>query len=349
MPTFTAEHIFHHPRSTVFTVLADVGSHKDFMPKCDESAVIDERSAGDGTVILDVDYTISYPKFGFHRDVELSLRLDREHSAIEVTLAGAQDDRRSNVFRINLEDESSGRTKLRFVADFQLKNIALRAVLRGARLEKSFAKIIRAIERRLQSASAAGRQAKPADTFGRLNAREAVLQLLPPRSEGIELGVFLGAFSEQLLQVVQPSKLHLVDPWQVIAGKDRRESWYDQSDQDYLDALHDTVTAKFSDEIDRGAVVVHRRPSWCALADFEDASLDWAYIDADHAYASVRKDLEACFAKVRAGGLIAGDDYRVAGWWGNDVVRAVNEFLAEHAARMVFTLDGQFVIEKLRA
>jgi len=59
--------------------------------------------------------------------------------------------------------------------------------------------------------------------------------------------------------------------------------------------------------------------------------------------------LDKSFAKVRAGGLIAGDDYRVAGWWGNDVVRAVNEFLAEHDARMVFTLDGQFVIEKLRA
>ena len=349
MPTFAAEHIFHHPRSTVFTVLADFSSHKDFMPKCDDSTIVSRRTGADGTDILDVDYTVSYPKFGFQKDVAMSVRLDRERLAIEATFAGAQDDRRLTVFKINLEDGEGGCTRLRFYADFQLKNIALRAVLRGARLEKSFAKVVRAVERRLQSGSAVGQNDKSADTFGHLNAREMVLRLLPPRSEGIELGVFLGAFSEQLLSVVQPSKLHLVDPWQVIASNDRQESWYDVSDQNYLDALHDSVTAKFSNEIGSGAVVIHRRPSWCALADFEDATLDWAYIDADHAYASVRKDLEACFAKVRAGGLIAGDDYRVAGWWGNDVVRAVNEFLAAHAARMVFTLDGQFVIEKLRA
>lgn len=42
---------------------------------------------------------------------------------------------------------------------------------------------------------------------------------------------------------------------------------------------------------------------------YADASLDAVFIDADHAYPAVRRDIDAWLPKIRAGGIIAGHDY----------------------------------------
>jgi hypothetical protein len=42
----------------------------------------------------------------------------------------------------------------------------------------------------------------------------------------------------------------------------------------------------------------------------------------------VKKDLEVFALKVKPGGLLAGDDYGVRGWWEHGVTRAVDEFVA---------------------
>lgn len=62
--------------------------------------------------------------------------------------------------------------------------------------------------------------------------------------------------------------------------------------------------------------------SWEQAAAFEDASLDYVMVDADHAYESVAKDIAAWFPKIRSGGILAGHDYtpEIPG-----VVQAVNE------------------------
>ncbi len=52
-----------------------------------------------------------------------------------------------------------------------------------------------------------------------------------------------------------------------------------------------------------------------------DASLDCVFIDGDHSYNSVIKDLEFWWKKVRIGGQMLGDDY-----WMPDVSKAVSEF-----------------------
>ena len=46
-----------------------------------------------------------------------------------------------------------------------------------------------------------------------------------------------------------------------------------------------------------------------APAQFEDASIDFVYIDARHTYDAVMEDLEAWWPKVRPGGIVAGEDY----------------------------------------
>lgn len=63
--------------------------------------------------------------------------------------------------------------------------------------------------------------------------------------------------------------------------------------------------------------------SWEAAEQFEDHSLDFVYIDADHKYDSVKRDIIAWLPKVKNGGIISGHDYYNA----DDVKKAVDELM----------------------
>jgi predicted O-methyltransferase YrrM len=45
---------------------------------------------------------------------------------------------------------------------------------------------------------------------------------------------------------------------------------------------------------------------------FEDGSVDFVFIDADHVYDRVKEDILAWLPKVKPGGIIAGHDYNAA-------------------------------------
>ena len=49
--------------------------------------------------------------------------------------------------------------------------------------------------------------------------------------------------------------------------------------------------------------------SWEASERFKNASVDFVFIDADHSYNSVKKDIESWLPKVKKGGIISGHDY----------------------------------------
>jgi predicted O-methyltransferase YrrM len=55
---------------------------------------------------------------------------------------------------------------------------------------------------------------------------------------------------------------------------------------------------------------------------YEDASLDFVFIDASHDYESVKKDILAWLPKVKKGAILSGDDYLHKH---GGVVQAVNE------------------------
>ncbi len=46
-----------------------------------------------------------------------------------------------------------------------------------------------------------------------------------------------------------------------------------------------------------------------AVKDFEDNSLDFVYIDANHEYDYVKQDITEWTKKVKPGGIVAGHDY----------------------------------------
>lgn len=183
----------------------------------------------------------------------------------------------------------------------------------------------------------------------RFGHRAFLLRLLPVGSVGAEIGVYRGRFTEQIVQVVRPRELHLVDPWKHEEGEAYRGALFgglSQGGQAGMDACLERVRARFAREISAGKVVIHRGYSGEMISRFADGYFDWIYIDGNHLYDFVRKDLELAHRKIRPGGVICGDDYMDGGWWKGDVKKAVDEFVRERSVEVLAIRNRQFALRR---
>ena len=171
--------------------------------------------------------------------------------------------------------------------------------------------------------------------------RLILLLRLPKNSIGAEIGVWRGSFTQHIRRLVRPVSLHLIDPWVF----DPNAELYCESQKKY-DAVYDEICVKFKHEIDRGHFFIHRTFSEKAAAVFSDNYFDWVYIDGDHRYEEALRDLRIYYEKVRAGGFIAGDDYRRSDDPMIGVKRAVDEFILEGNVEKVLILGDQYLLKK---
>lgn len=181
--------------------------------------------------------------------------------------------------------------------------------------------------------------------------RDFLFEVLPRGGTVIEVGVFDGDFSERILALNEPRKLHLVDPW---FTKDDG-SLYDGPTQqfnsakqaaDALESQYQHVTRRFAAEIAAGRIEVHRTLSHLAAPQFPDEHFDWIYVDASHFYDDVKVDLQAFWPKLKRGGYMAGDDYDRRGIWEHGVTRAIDEFVATGEPEKIRMHNHQFLIRK---
>lgn len=165
--------------------------------------------------------------------------------------------------------------------------------------------------------------------------RDFLLRRVNKNGVCCEIGVYEGKFSERIFSWCAPKKFYMVDPWAAIL--DRTEEKYSQKRQD--ERLN-YVVAKFNQQILDGRAVIVRKTSDEAAADFSDAIFDFVYIDGDHGYGQVKKDLANYYPKVKTGGLLVGDDYHLG-----SVRQAVDEFVKEKNIGLE-SKNRQFVLKK---
>jgi len=183
----------------------------------------------------------------------------------------------------------------------------------------------------------------------RNSVRDHLLRKMGHRAVCAEIGVFRGDFSERILLLARPTRLHLIDPWKYEPGPGYEQSLYGSthvSGQPAMDTVFNSVRERFDQEIQVGTVVLHRATSDVAAAEFTENYFDWVYIDGNHLYEFALRDLETYYPKVKTGGYIAGDDYGVEGWWKNGVTRAVEEFVARGGCAKRLARRGQFLLQK---
>lgn len=122
--------------------------------------------------------------------------------------------------------------------------------------------------------------------------------------EAAEVGVQRGLFSRALLDRWQGAMLHLIDPWRHFEGG--YQDIGNVSDEQHEAFMRE---AERNLEPHRGRYRMHRKLSLEAVSSFDDNSLDFVYIDANHEFQAVLDDIHSWFPKVKPGGVMAGHDY----------------------------------------
>ena len=143
---------------------------------------------------------------------------------------------------------------------------------------------------------------------------------------GVEIGVYRGQNSEELLAAFPSLYLYLVDLWKEWSvgdpyyetrhmGKQTQEQW---------NAVYDEARTRIEKFRDRAQIL--QEESVVASSRFGQGELDFVFIDADHSYEAVKKDIQSWLPKIRKGGLISGHDY---GKSYGGVPKATNELLGK--------------------
>lgn len=147
--------------------------------------------------------------------------------------------------------------------------------------------------------------------------REAILHKMKVGGIAAEIGVLEGQFSKSILDFCRPKKLHLIDI--------------------NLRRIHSNE--KFKVEIDSGIVELHEGDSSSIIQKFPDHYFDFVYVDANHSYGGVKKDIQAVESKIKQNGFLIFNDYTL---WSPcecimyGVIPAVNAFCLEKDWEFVY-------------
>lgn len=135
----------------------------------------------------------------------------------------------------------------------------------------------------------------------------------------VELGVWFGqSMSFAGVEIFNSKKAITVYGVDSFLQGDQPSKHSEKDESRYNEVLKYTKPV-----VDTGIVKIIKSDSSEAAKLFEDESIDFLFIDANHTYEGVKLDLESWYPKVKKGGIISGHDY-IHHWEG--LVKAVNEF-----------------------
>jgi hypothetical protein len=152
-----------------------------------------------------------------------------------------------------------------------------------------------------------------------------VKSLLPSSAVIAEVGVFHGYFSDYLYHLFDPSVMFLIDTFNT---------------HDFISGLFTTDNhfSYIKNKVDGKRVHCMQGYSWDMLNNLSTNSVDYIYIDADHSYESVKKDISAAYNAIKHNGIIQFNDYCNFSILENDtygVMQAVNEFLSSYDIKII--------------
>jgi|SRR5215469_926967 len=122
----------------------------------------------------------------------------------------------------------------------------------------------------------------------------------------VEMGVALGRSAFMMAEMIQKSKkditFYAVDLWDVVPAK----QWAPFASDFFGTFLEGAV--KHARHLLQ-QVRILRLDSVAASRVFDDASIDFVFIDGDHWYDPVRRDVLTWLPKMKPGSVMAGHDY----------------------------------------
>ena len=152
----------------------------------------------------------------------------------------------------------------------------------------------------------------------------------------IEIGTFMGYNAKSILKELNVKKLYIIDPYEEYLDYIESEP---ESDQQLLSKAEKIARKRLKDFEDK--IVWIKEYSDKAIKEINN-NIDFIYIDGNHEYPYVIKDMENYYKKLKYGGILAGHD--IAGWTG--VGKAFVEFCNKNKLKPNISRTDWWIIKK---
>lgn len=130
------------------------------------------------------------------------------------------------------------------------------------------------------------------------------------RIVGVEVGVWKGTMSYNILRVMPMLTLYLVDRWCAYTQEEKERDGISEQrlfeDLVFKKAMKQALSRVQAYGKRALPLVMTSRE---ASEQFEDMSMDFVFIDGDHSYEGVKEDIGLWLPKVKTGGYLCGHDY----------------------------------------
>jgi len=130
-----------------------------------------------------------------------------------------------------------------------------------------------------------------------------------------EIGVYVGHNANDMLKRLNIERLYLIDPFM--------EHWEDDGDASLAESIARERLKDYNQ------ITFIKKTSDNAINDIP--KLDFLYIDGNHTYKFVKKDLNNYWNKINNNGIIAGHDFNIGT---PGVMKAVMEFVNENNLKL---------------
>tara|TARA_B100001029_G_C15016155_1_gene427481 strand:- start:74 stop:766 length:693 start_codon:yes stop_codon:yes gene_type:complete len=180
-----------------------------------------------------------------------------------------------------------------------------------------------------------------------LDKRAYIIKQFKKKSIIAEIGVWRGDFSQEIVVNANPKELVLVDPWiydEEIRGCAPQFKGSEPINQKFFDDAKNFTYKKF-ESLD--FVKILHMNSENASSKFDNNYFDYIYIDGEHSYKAVIKDLKSWYPKLKINGKIFGDDF----YWREEdnsfsVKKAYEDFIKENKIKKWCVFKSQICIIK---
>lgn len=170
-----------------------------------------------------------------------------------------------------------------------------------------------------------------------VSTRDAILPLLPKQKVFCEIGVALGDFSKNILATCDVSRFYAID---LFLLHNHPDMWHGLIGEVLGSAQHlEYYRQKFEPYCESGIMHILIGDSADMIASLPEQSVDIFYVDSNHSYAHIKRELSIIKTRTAPGAWIILDDYIMVDWITNTtygVVQAVNEFMIQERWEMVY-------------
>ena len=150
----------------------------------------------------------------------------------------------------------------------------------------------------------------------------------------LEVGVAWGYHAQHMLLNLPSIAYTGIDPY--LSGYDKNDAFpqdvaklFRDDEQSSMDRLYQAVKMELNEKFPGRATLVREKSTdWLYK---QSDKFDVIFLDGDHTFETVRKELSGYWTKVNEGGVLAGDDYD----W-PEVKKAVDEFANEKKLHVKF-------------